>query len=175
MDNKALKSIYKPRSGRDSFATIDNCKVHDNSRYAFVETVPSDGGQYDIIKGYDTQADRPVCIKILQGSYAEGYLNSILSEDISANIPLEATALAKLRHPNIVRVLDWCFVDDRSGVVTEWLDGVSLEEYEFYNLEEVFSCLYQLADAVDYMHSQGVYNRDIHAKNVNVREHYCYS
>ena len=88
----------------------------------------------------------------------------------SANEPPEVDALARLDHPNIVRLLDHGDTGQGRFVVTELVDGHSLGQLGM-PVPSVLACalVRQLAEALAYAHQQGVAHRDVKPDNVLVR------
>ncbi len=90
-----------------------------------------------------------------------------------ARFRVEAEALGKLQHPNIVNVMD-SGVDPREGgipyLVTEYLDGVSLQAHSArvgpLSLSETLPVLDAVAQAIDFAHERGVLHRDLKPQNV---------
>jgi serine/threonine protein kinase len=133
--------------------------------------------------------DRFLSRRILgKGSFGCVYLASdrLLQRDVAIKVPhqmsfesdelkvrflRESRALARLSHPNIVRVLDSGTTDGLSWQVTEYVDGVRLSDFrrQSGNLlppDVAAKIVCQLADAVQHAHDHGVLHRDIKPDNV---------
>ncbi len=82
----------------------------------------------------------------------------------------EMTALARLKHPNIAKVLDFGQGDDLFFYVSEFVEGVSLDHYlkSFNQLEtdEIKSIMKQVCSAVAYAHEQGMTHGNIKPANI---------
>lgn len=85
----------------------------------------------------------------------------------------EARSISNLKHPNIVRTLD--FGKDSSNrpfLVMEYIEGVSLKRFLKINgpLPETIalSVVEQVCDALAYIHSNDVLHRDIKSENIMV-------
>lgn len=87
----------------------------------------------------------------------------------------EITALKKLRHPNIVRLVEVLQNDKYIGIVLEYASGGELFEYilEHKYLKESMACrlFAQLVSGVDYMHSKGIVHRDLKLENLLLDKH----
>ncbi|PFG44367.1 serine/threonine protein kinase [Isoptericola jiangsuensis] len=84
----------------------------------------------------------------------------------------EVAALQRLRHPAVAQVLDAEFEGSHAFVVTELVDGLTLEEEVDargpLDLADLYSLADQLADALESVHASGVVHRDLKPSNVMV-------
>jgi serine/threonine protein kinase len=81
----------------------------------------------------------------------------------------EANTLMRLDHPGIVRVID--IVDHRPkilGYVMEKLDGVPLGALKLNSLGVLLGIFRRVAEALAYVHKQGLLHRDVKANNIIV-------
>jgi len=82
----------------------------------------------------------------------------------------EARTLSKLRHPNIVKVLDLFEENNTAYYVMEYLDGGSLDylisSKEGLSLIECNQIIRQIASALQYMHSNKMLHLDLKPANV---------
>lgn len=120
------------------------------------------GGMGTIFKGQDETLGRTSALKLLPPE-------RLGKSDAVARFQREATAVARLKHPNIATLYE--FVDDpeQPYLVMEWVDGTSLEERLAEGsmpLREALALLEQLLAALDYAHRQGVVHRDIKPANL---------
>ncbi|NNU27521.1 serine/threonine-protein kinase [Isoptericola sediminis] len=84
----------------------------------------------------------------------------------------EVAALQRLRHPAVAQVLDAEFEGPYAFVVTELVEGLTLEEEIDsrgpLDVADLFSLADQLADALESVHAAGVVHRDLKPSNVMV-------
>jgi hypothetical protein len=84
----------------------------------------------------------------------------------------EVAALQRMRHPAVAQVLDAEFEGSHAFIVTELVDGLTLEEEVDargpLDLADLYSLADQLADALESVHASGVVHRDLKPSNVMV-------
>ena len=82
----------------------------------------------------------------------------------------EAATLARLNHPNIVRVIDMFEENNTYYYVMEYADGPSLSQIIKARVklptDEAFAMIRQVADAVSYLHQKGLCHYDIKPANI---------
>jgi len=87
----------------------------------------------------------------------------------------EINALKRLRHPNIVRLVEVLQNEKYVGIVLEYASGGELFDYilEHRCLKEATACrlFAQLVSGVDYMHSKGLVHRDLKLENLLLDKH----
>jgi serine/threonine protein kinase len=87
----------------------------------------------------------------------------------------EAEILRRIDHPNIVKIFDYNF-DDRKGLpylIMEHVNGRQLSQHIKQNTLDFdlkISIIKQTADALDYVHRQGIIHRDIKPENILVTD-----
>jgi serine/threonine protein kinase/Tol biopolymer transport system component len=126
------------------------------------------GGMAIVYKAYDTRLEREVAIKFIRrGAFPPDQLDGILKR-----FEREAKALAKLSHPNIVRVLDYGEHEDSPYLVMEYLPAGTLK----YRLgkpmpwQDAVRLLIPIAHALEYAHEHDVIHRDIKPSNILLTE-----
>jgi tetratricopeptide (TPR) repeat protein/predicted Ser/Thr protein kinase len=88
----------------------------------------------------------------------------------------EATMLAQLEHPHVVRVLDAGDSDGRHWLAMEFVDGESLDQrlqrlaqaggHHEGSLRELVAVVQRIADALAHVHDAGILHRDIKPSNI---------
>ncbi len=125
------------------------------------------GGMAEVYLGMHTTLKRPVAVKLLKNQFQD-------DPELLDRFQREARAVAMLRHPNIVQVLDFDTIDSHPYLVMEYVPGVSLGAYlrelhsrsEKLELSQIKSLIHALADALQYAHTTGIIHRDIKPGNI---------
>jgi len=125
------------------------------------------GGMATVYKAEHPGLGQTVAIKVLHPHMAT-------DQDMLARFRHEAQAVANLRHPNIVRVLDFDVQNDQYFMVMEYVDGPTLAaqlngfaaQGRRMPTAEVARIFEPLCAAVDYAHGLGMIHRDIKPANV---------
>jgi serine/threonine-protein kinase len=122
-----------------------------------------EGAMASVYRAYDPSIDRPLVIKFLHPELC-------LDGEYRARFLREAKAAGVLSHPNIVTVFDVGEIDDRPYIAMELLGGGPLadvlHEGEGMRMIDIVDIGIQLADALDYAHSKGIYHRDLKPSNI---------
>lgn len=136
----------------------------DIGRYHILEQL-GEGGMAVVYKAYDTQLEREVALKILPYSHTQ-------NEKMKKRFNLEAKALAKLDHPNIVRVLDYGEFKEMPYLVMEYVRGGTLKAKigQVMDFHEAACLLASIADALAYAHGKKILHRDVKPSNILIRE-----
>ena len=132
--------------------------------YRIVEQI-GQGGMGTVYKAYDPALDRHVAIKVLPPYFSH-------DATFRRRFQQEAVAVARLRHPNIVVVFASGQEGDSAYLVTELVDGGTLQDLLGRPIApaEVASFLTPVAAALDYAHGEGVVHRDIKPSNILLSE-----
>jgi len=134
--------------------------------YRLLEKI-GQGGMAEIYKAYHPTLNRYAAVKVMRPGLTD-------SGDLVARFQREAQTVAALRHPNIVQVFDFGFLDGRGYLIMEYVEGASLQEEmrrrqlagEPWQPDEILHIVSQVADALDYAHRRGVVHRDVKPGNV---------
>ena len=120
------------------------------------------GGMGSVFAARQKGLDRQVAVKVLYPEHAE-------NPDFAGRFEREARTLARLDHPNIVKVYDFGERDDHFFLVMELVEGITLREaitQGTLDPTHALALVKSLCDALQYAHDQGVVHRDIKPENV---------
>ena len=114
-----------------------------------------------VYKAYEEPLTRHVAIKVLPEFFAE-------EKDYRVRFQIEAVAVAKLRHNNILTVFAYGEEEGVPYIVCEFVDGGTLAQRldGVMPIADALLVLTPVASALDYAHSQGVLHRDIKPSNI---------
>jgi hypothetical protein len=115
-----------------------------------------------VYRGYHPVLDRAVAIKLLNAVSP--------SADAVRRFRVEAKALARVRHPNVIQVIDFGDVDKVPYIVLEFLGGGTLKERLTsggpLRLDAALRVLRGVSAGLDAAHRRGVLHRDVKPANV---------
>lgn len=132
-----------------------------------VDSSVGSGGFAWVYKGYDPELDIPVAIKILKPQYAG-------EEAFETRFRTEAATAAKLRHPNIIRILAVGREDSAVYFVMDFLPtGLDDRLRIMGTLPETLLIRLgmDVSAALAFAHREGVIHRDIKTDNVLYDDH----
>jgi serine/threonine-protein kinase len=122
------------------------------------------GGMASIYKGYDQRLSRWVAIKVM-----DAQANNSAEETLLARFRLEAQAIAKLRHPNILTIYGYGEEQDWAYIIMEYVPGGSLEdrlETKFFEWGDTLDIIIPVAEALALAHKYNIIHRDIKPANI---------
>ena len=132
-------------------------------RYHILEQL-GEGGMATVYKAYDTRLETDVAVKVIR---TENLAPSTLERSLK-RFEREAKALARLTHPNIVKVTDFGEDEDKPYLVMEYLPGGTLKQKLGKPMpwNESISILLPIARALDFAHRQNMIHRDVKPSNI---------
>ncbi len=120
------------------------------------------GGMATVYLAEHVLLHKRVAFKVLNDEF-------VRNKNIRARFLKEARDMAKMSHPNVVKVTDLIDAGDIVGIVMEYIEGESLKEHlerkTRLNHVEIKSIFSQMLDALDYVHKQNLVHRDIKPSN----------
>ncbi len=124
------------------------------------------GGMGEVYLAYDSKLERKVAIKLLTGEFAPetNKINRFLREAKSASA---------LSHPNILTVHEIGELNGTYYIVTEFIEGKTLNHYlaeENLPLDSVLDLALQIVSALSAAHEAGIIHRDIKPENIMVKK-----
>lgn len=134
-----------------------------------IEELLGQGGMSAVYKAMDPNLKRVVAVKMIH-AHLSGDPGFVM------RFEEEATAVAKLRHPNIIQVFDFNHDDDVYYMVLEFVPGETLQDYlkrlnqaeRYLPTTQAIEFTTNLCDAIDYAHQRGLIHRDIKPANVMI-------
>ena len=137
-------------------------------RYHILEQL-GEGGMATVYKAYDTRLETDVAVKVIRTENLPQ--NGI--ERALKRFEREAKSLAKLTHPNIVKVTDYGEYDGKPFLVMPYLPGGTLKQLlngTPMPWQDVCRLMLPIAQALEYAHEQGLIHRDVKPSNILLTE-----
>lgn len=148
-----------------------------NGRYRLLDRIGA-GGMGEVYRAADllTVGGEPVAIKRLTTDTANlrfaSFDSKTLDDSGAQRIALahEFQTLARLRHPNIIRVRDYGFDDGAPFLVMDLLENAQPlhEAGRSLNTAGKVDLIVQMLGALAYLHGRGIVHRDLKPENVLV-------
>jgi serine/threonine protein kinase len=126
-----------------------------------IDGVLGRGGIGTVYRATDTKLNRPVAIKFLTAAVADA--------DARRRFKQEAETASALNHPHIVTVYDVGEHDGRQYIVSELVDGGTLDDWAAaakHSWRQSVELLTGVADALAAAHAAGVLHRDVKPGNI---------
>ena len=135
-------------------------------RYRVVKLL-GQGGMGSVYRAWDVRLKVPVALKELR---PQPGLNAEMLSGLREQFEQEASVLARLIHPNLVRVTDYFEEGGNAYLVMDFVDGRSLADVIIkdgaQSEAKTAEWTRQLLEALAYCHAQGVVHRDIKPQNI---------
>jgi eukaryotic-like serine/threonine-protein kinase len=129
----------------------------------FIESPLGQGGMGSVYRALQLGLDRKVAIKILE---VEG-------ADANARFQREAKMVARVNHPNVVRIIDYGIDGGEAFIAMEFVEGISLESVvmsaQVLSAERLVEIAASVCEALHAAHSMGVVHRDVKPANIMLR------
>src|SRR5512137_1276741 len=131
--------------------------------YRIVEQLGA-GGMATVYRAQDTRLEREVAIKFIRREeIGPAYLDQMLKR-----FEREAKSLARLSHPNIVKVYDYGEFEGVPYLVMEYLPGGTLKQRMGHPIPaaDAARLLLPVARALAYAHRENLIHRDVKPANI---------
>src|SRR5689334_14710558 len=133
-----------------------------DNKYRLAERIGG-GGMGDVFRAENVLAGRAVAIKFLHPELAQ-------NAELAQRFFQEAQAVNRIRHPNVVDVLDAGVGEMGPYIVMEYLDGESvgaaLMRIGRFEVDAVVGAAVPVLEALDAAHRAGIIHRDLKPENV---------
>jgi serine/threonine protein kinase len=126
-----------------------------------IQELLGQGAFGNVYLGYDAKLERQVAIKVPR--------QSLLAESSNDQFLREARTAAQLNHPNIVSVFEVAQEEDRTYIVSDFIDGVPMDQWrkdDPLKADDAAKLCLTIAAAVTHAHEQGVIHRDLKPSNI---------
>jgi serine/threonine-protein kinase len=159
-DRRTSEETILPREGRyHALADLTGVVLGDFQ----VERLLGRGGMGEVYLATQVSLGRPVALKVLRADFASKptYLGRLRTE---------ATAVAKLNHPNIVQVYTCGLSGDIHFIAMEYVQGTNLRDYIIkkgaLDLPLAYSIMKQSVQAIGAAGEVGLIHRDVKPENI---------
>lgn len=137
-----------------------------------IDDILGQGGMSAVYKAFDPNLKRVVAVKMIHPHLAEDARFRLRFEE-------EASAVAQLRHPNIVQIFDFNHDESIYYMVQEFVAGETLQERlrrlnkanRRLPLNEAVGFIINICAAAGYAHQRGLVHRDIKPANIMIDIH----
>jgi len=132
-----------------------------------IQSLIGQGGMASVYKAHDPNLHRAVAIKVIHPHLSN-------NPEFFRRFEEEATAVAQLRHPNIVQMYDFNHDEDVYYMVMEFVMGETLQtrlkrlnaSKRRLSVKEAITFTAEICEAAFYAHQRGMIHRDIKPANI---------
>lgn len=156
-------SVGSPLTAENSHAVSTEMTI---GRYEIIRSIGR-GAMGEVFLGRDPHINRLTAVKTVR--FEERFADDDI-EQIKGKFFREAESAGTLSHPHIVTIYDAGEDGDCAYIAMEFLEGSTLLRFarrkHLLPLRRLIRYIVQVAEALDYAHSQGVTHRDIKPANI---------
>lgn len=135
-----------------------------------IEGLLGAGGMARVYRGYDEKLDRYAAIKVIEPNL----MATDYDDEYRERFLREARSIARLNHPNVVGVYQFNQVDNLYYIAMAFVEGTDLRQIlkeqakkeQLLSREQILRIVRDMADALDYVHKQGIIHRDVKPSNI---------
>jgi len=132
-----------------------------------LEALLAQGGMARVYRAMDVRLKRYVVVKVIDPPFHN-------DPDYIVRFEREAQAIARLDHPNIVRLYRFDEEDDWLYMAMQHVDGADLgsvlagyrADKEFMEPDDIRRIIAEIGSALDYAHQKGIIHRDVKPANI---------
>jgi serine/threonine protein kinase len=132
-----------------------------------LEALLGQGGMARVYRGLDLGLNRYVAIKVIDTPYRG-------DEEYVKRFKIEAQAIARLDHPNVVRLYRYGDVDGLLYMAMQFIEGTDLgfllKSYrldgEYIAPADALRVVSEICQSLDYIHAHGIIHRDVKPSNI---------
>ncbi len=132
-------------------------------KYKVIKQIRTIGSRINVYEALQPELGRKVELRLLNQVVEEGSAETQRFER-------EFKAIARLDHPNVIKVYDWGQSDGKLYYITEKKEASTLQAFlqqgRKFPLEEVLDIGIELASALTYLHDNGIIHRGISPEGV---------
>ncbi len=164
---KIITSSHSNSAPKGDDSSMDDLIGTTIGQHYLVEKKLGQGGMGKVYLARDLNLyNKLVVIKILlEASLQNPYLRQKFEREVEA--------LSRLNHPNVVSVLGAGELSGTPYIVMEYVSGLTLRSEipnEGMNLQRAAAILKQTGTALDYVHKQGIFHRDLKPDNIMLQQ-----
>jgi serine/threonine protein kinase len=164
-DRQAAITIVGSLEGSESLGSDVTGRPKQIGRFQLLDRIGR-GGFGSVYRSYDSELKRFVAVKIPRADKFE-------SPAQIERFAREARNASHLQHPGIVSIFDIGVDDGMTYIVSEYVEGKSLDillTQRRFPFVETADILAKVADALDHAHERGVIHRDVKPSNIMIDE-----
>ena len=185
-EKEEYKIVMENNENLETFIELQPGTTLNNGKYV-IENKIGEGGFGITYKAVQIGLNRIVCIKEYfpagkcnrnvssKTVFPQGMTTELYDKYRSAFVN-EAKMLAKMRHPNIVEVIDVFDENNTSYMVMEFIIGENIQKIVEnegpMSYDIAINYIGQITNAIDFLHKQHILHRDIKPENIMITSEY---
>lgn len=157
------RPIWEARTDYLNNAPITQYSARQQIGFYRIEALLGEGGMGVVYRAHDTKLNRTVAIKFISDALSDAAARRRFQR--------EAQMASSLNHPHILTVHDAGEFEGRQYLVTEYVDGGTLEDWigsARRTWQQIVQLLLGIADGLAAAHQAGILHRDIKPSNILV-------
>lgn len=131
-----------------------------------IENLVGEGRMGQVFKVYDLEREQVLALKLLDTRQKKLPLEAIV------RFQAEADTLKSLRHPNIVKYIDFFDAEGIHGMVMEYLPlptlTQSLQDVGTFSIDNILQVITKITEALAFIHKKGIVHHDLKSSNILV-------